>query len=235
MRRAAIGLAMALVALVGCAPLRTPSSGAAPNGPPATIPQASGTAARPAAPPAESQNRSTAPPAQVQQPSTVGSPAPSSGTALVTPSPGRPTGPGAGQAAPPSAKPSAKPPTSAGQRTTPPAAKEPLVASAVEKTLTPPALDLAALEQSLRNTHAIGVFTKLSLKNEVDDLLDQFRAFHRGQAETPLAQLRQRYDLLLLKLLTLLQDSDPRLAAAIKSSREAIWAILTDPVKFAKL
>jgi len=79
------------------------------------------------------------------------------------------------------------------------------------------------------------VFTKLSLKNQVDDLLNMFRAYHRGDRSTPLADLRQRYNLLLLKVLTLLQDSDAPLAAAISSSREAIWAILTDPDKFAKI
>jgi hypothetical protein len=97
------------------------------------------------------------------------------------------------------------------------------------------ALDLASLEQRLRDTHAIGVFTKLSLKNQVDDLLDEFRAFHKGQTKTSLAELRQRYDLLLLKVLTLLQDSDPPLASAISASREAIWGILTDREKFQKI
>jgi biotin operon repressor len=38
-----------------------------------------------------------------------------------------------------------------------------------------------------------------------------------------------------LKLLSLLQDSDPSLAAAIATSREAIWAILSDRTKFASL
>jgi hypothetical protein len=99
----------------------------------------------------------------------------------------------------------------------------------------PPALDLAGLEQRLRDTHAIGVFTKLSLKNQVDDLLGAFRAFHGGQAQPPLAELRQRYDLLLLKVLTLLQDGDPPLASAISASREAIWALLADRDKFQKI
>jgi len=94
-----------------------------------------------------------------------------------------------------------------------------------------PALDLAALEQRLRDTHAIGLFTKLSLKNQVDDLLDAFRTHYRGQADPPLTELRQRYDLLLMKVLTLLQDGDPPLASAINSSREAIWGILNDPAK----
>jgi len=34
-------------------------------------------------------------------------------------------------------------------------------------------------------------------------------------------------------VLSLLQDGDPSLAAAIVASREAIWGILSDPVKFA--
>ncbi len=79
------------------------------------------------------------------------------------------------------------------------------------------------------------MFTKLSLKNQVDDLLDQFRAFHQGRLKAPLAQLRQRYDLLLLKVLTLLQDGDPSLASAVSASRETIWGILADPDKFSKI
>ena len=79
------------------------------------------------------------------------------------------------------------------------------------------------------------MFTKLSLKNQVDDLLGQFRAFHRGQSPPTLPQLRQRYELLLLKVVTLLQDGDAPLAAAISSSREAIWQILTDPQKLARV
>jgi len=99
----------------------------------------------------------------------------------------------------------------------------------------PPPLNLADLEQRLRETRAIGVFTKLSLKNQVDDLLNAFRELYRGPDKHPSAELRQRYDLLLLKVLTLLQDGDPPLAAAISSSREAIWSILADPDKFAKI
>jgi hypothetical protein len=119
------------------------------------------------------------------------------------------------------------------ERTAPPA-DHASSASAPAKPSTA-ALDLASLEQRLRDTHAIGVFTKLSLKNQVDDLLDEFRAFHNGQTKTSLAQLRQRYDLLLLKVLTILQDSDPPLASAISASREAIWGILTDREKFQKI
>ena len=97
------------------------------------------------------------------------------------------------------------------------------------------ALDLAGLEQRLKDTRAIGLFTKLSLKNQVDDLLAQFRAVYNGKAKTPIAELHQKYDLLLLKVLSLLQDSDPPLAAEIASSRQAIWSILADPKKFSTI
>jgi hypothetical protein len=78
-------------------------------------------------------------------------------------------------------------------------------------------------------------FTKLSLKNQVDDLLGDFRAFYKAANVRPSPELRQRYDLLLLKVLSLLQDGDPPLAAAISSSKEAIWSILADPNKLAKI
>jgi hypothetical protein len=94
---------------------------------------------------------------------------------------------------------------------------------------------LNALEQRLRDTHAIGVFTKLSLKNQVDDLLAQFKAFHQGRSQFTLVQLRQKYEVLLLNVVSLLQDGDPALASAVSSSREALWDILTDPKKFANI
>ena len=43
---------------------------------------------------------------------------------------------------------------------------------------TPPGLDLASLETRLRATNAIGMFTKRSRKNQIDDLLHEFEAFH---------------------------------------------------------
>jgi hypothetical protein len=130
---------------------------------------------------------------------------------------------------------------------TPPAAKTPApvpLAQAPKKESTsprdvtkqkPPPLDLASLETRLKETKAIGVLTKIALKNQIDDLLDQFRAFYQGKLKTTLAELRRPFDLLVLKVLSLLQDTDQALASAIVASREAIWAILSDPAKFATI
>ena len=99
----------------------------------------------------------------------------------------------------------------------------------------PAPLALDTLEQRLKDTPAIGVFTKLTLKNQVDDLLNRFRAHYEGRGNTTIPQLRQTYEQLLAKVHDLLRDGDPGLAGAIANSREAIWSVLADPVKFAKL
>lgn len=101
----------------------------------------------------------------------------------------------------------------------------------VVKKLEPP-LDVAALKARLRDTNAIGVFTKLALKNQMDNLLKQFRAHYQSGQKNSVTSLRQPYDMLVLKVLALVQDGDPSLARTISGSREAIWGILADPEKF---
>jgi hypothetical protein len=143
-----------------------------------------------------------------------------------------PTTPSTGQSAAKTAEQSAKapaPPAPPAQ-----ALRKESIAPDVAKQKAPP-LDVASLEQRLKDTKAIGVLTKITLKNQIDDLLNQFRAFYQGKLKITLAELRRPYDLLVLKVLSLLQDSDPALAAAIVASREAIWGVLADPAKFATI
>lgn len=129
---------------------------------------------------------------------------------------------------PPSAQ-----PAPAAKRSVPAQASVQAPVQALARPATTPPLDLQSLEARLKATQAIGVFTKLTLKNQIDDLLAQFRAYYRGQLKVTLAALRQSFDRLVLKVLALLQDADPPLAMAIESSRESIWGILSNPAKFA--
>jgi hypothetical protein len=137
------------------------------------------------------------------------------------------------KAAPSGAKTPANTPASSVSATQPP--KKDSIASEVTKQKTSPPLDLTSLEKRLKETHAIDVLDKIAFRNQVDDLLSQFRAFYHGTLNTTLAELRRPYDLLVLELLSLLQDKDPSLAAAVVASREAIWVILADPAKFATI
>lgn len=134
-----------------------------------------------------------------------------------------------------SGPPKTSPKTSSGAAGAEPKAATPTAPSPALTATKPAPLDLNSLEQRLKDTRAIGVFTKLSLKNQVDDLLGDFRSFHKGPSQTPTPVLRQKFDLLILKVLSLLQDGDPSLASAISSSREALWQILIDPNKFSKI
>src|ERR1700730_17084366 len=216
-----------LLVLIGCTHVRPTVPGAAPTEPEHAASQGVGTT--PDSTPASG---------SVTPPSATAPPAPT-GPAAAEPD-NSSSQSGAGGSSRPKPKPSTlKSPgnASAAAAGSPAAAAKPGAApagdtSARQSTPSAPALDLGALEQRLKETRAIGLFTKLSLKNQVDDLLNQFRAFHGKQGATTLAELRQRYDLLLLKVLSLLQDGDPALAAAISSSRETLWGILADPVKF---
>ena len=142
--------------------------------------------------------------------------------------------PAAPAAPPPAAKPAA--PATPSSAAVPSARTPAPVAPPVAKTLAAaPTLDLDALKEELRATKAIGFFTKITLKNQVDDLLDRFREYYQGKARLRMTDLRRSYDLLLMKVLSLLQDTDQKLASAIVSSREAIWGLLADPTKFATL
>lgn len=93
--------------------------------------------------------------------------------------------------------------------------------------------DVNKLAERLRASSAIGLLTKLALKNEVDDLIDAFRRFHAGQTDL-LLDLRERYNLLLMKITSLVQDKDPQLSNDIFNAREVLWAKLVDPKEFSK-
>ncbi len=115
-----------------------------------------------------------------------------------------------------------------------PVAKAPPQA-AQARTLPVLALDLTGMKARLRATKGIGLFTKITLKNQIDDLMDRFRDHYSGKAKANMVDLRRSYDMLMMKVLSLLQDADQMLASAIVSSREAIWALLADPKAFAAL
>ena len=95
--------------------------------------------------------------------------------------------------------------------------------------------DIKELVARLRATKAIGFFTKLALKDQIDDLLGKFRCYHAGACDTSLLTLNEEFNLLLMKVLSLLQDDDPDLFRALAGGREILWKNLTDPTAFARL
>jgi hypothetical protein len=201
------------------------AEGAQPATPrPAAAPVSTTTKPAPAAGPAPS---AAAPVASKDAPPVAKTPAP----VAKTPAPVAKTPVPVAKAPAPVAKTPA-PPATASKGAAPPVAASRVAAPPVTAPL---ALDLDALKARLKATKAIGVFTKIALKNQVDDLMKQFRGHYEGKAKPTMTELRSSYDLLMMKVLSLVQDDDKTLASAIFSSREAIWGLLSDPKKFAAL
>jgi len=106
----------------------------------------------------------------------------------------------------------------------------PVAAIPVEATL-----DLDKLGTRLRQTKAIGLFTKLELKSQVEDLLDEMEEYHESKSSLDLEQLEEHFNLLVMKLLLLLQDDDPQLHKEIARSRPVLWSTLADPNQFSSM
>ena len=95
--------------------------------------------------------------------------------------------------------------------------------------------DLNALISRVSQSRALGFLTKLSLKRDVGRLLENVRKYHDGSGDGSLEQLRERYDVVLHKLVILLQDKDRELVKSIDDGRDKLWAILSDDKKFASM
>jgi hypothetical protein len=212
-------------------------NGCTPKTKPETQPQPVA-AAPEASKPKESKPETSKPEASKTVPTPNGKTPDSTSTAKPAPSTAKPP-PSTAKPAPSPAKPSTATTAPAAKGQTPQdagtsAGNKPQPATPSRASATP-TLDLEALKTELKQTKAIGLMTKLSLKNQVDDLLDEFRRHHAGKPTPTLAELRRSYDLLMMKVLSLLQDRDRKLASEIVSSREQIWGLLADPKKFATL
>jgi hypothetical protein len=96
-------------------------------------------------------------------------------------------------------------------------------------------IDLDDLVKRISDSKAIGVLTKLSLKHEIDAFKADLKALHDGATKSTLAQLHQRYDLLVHKLIGLLQAKDPGLAREVAQARNFLWAKLADPKEFRRM
>lgn len=90
-------------------------------------------------------------------------------------------------------------------------------------------IDLEILAGSLRETKALGALTKLRLKSDINKFLRRIDAWHAGNRKYSLDQLQEQYDLLLMKMATVLQDRDLELHQHLCNAWTVIWTDLQDP------
>jgi len=101
---------------------------------------------------------------------------------------------------------------------------------AADEIIIEPTLD--ELLDRFASTKAIGVFTKLSIKVNVNRLYKSFNVYHDGKRPPTIEELRQRYDLMVQEMVMLVQNKDPELARDFYASRLLLWSHLSDPEKF---
>jgi len=96
-----------------------------------------------------------------------------------------------------------------------------------ETTATKKHFDMDALIERIKQSHAIGMFTKLALRSDALDMVDLIKAYRQKVTHMSLDEVRARFDGLFLKVLALLDD-DPVLSREISMSREGIWKSLLE-------
>jgi hypothetical protein len=89
-------------------------------------------------------------------------------------------------------------------------------------------VDLDYLQGRLKKTKAIGPLTKLKLKGEINNLLGKFESFHAGKNDLDIDQLNERFDLLYMKIVSLIQGKDPDLHRQLCNS----WDPLSRSLQF---
>ncbi len=92
--------------------------------------------------------------------------------------------------------------------------------------------NLDSLEDGLRETDAIGLGKKLSLKKDFNRLVDKLHAFHQGTEDDGIDKLESSFHQLVDKTLSLLRAEDPDLHQRISAGRSGIWAVLRDRETF---
>ena len=93
-------------------------------------------------------------------------------------------------------------------------------------------VDLQILGDMLAETRAVGIFTKLSLKKDIEKVLLRLKKFHNGKSKFSLEQLEEQYNLLLMKIAIHLQEDDLALHTHLCNAWLVIWEDLRDYDRF---
>ena len=96
-------------------------------------------------------------------------------------------------------------------------------------------IDLEGLINRLKKSRAVGMMTKIKLNGQINTLLDKFKVYHAGKSPYSIEQLREQFDLLYLKVVSLIQDKDTDLHKQLCFSWDLIWDQLHDPELFKKV
>lgn len=94
--------------------------------------------------------------------------------------------------------------------------------------------DLDNLRARIRKSKAVGPLTKLKLRGEIKALLKKLELYHSGKGHSNINQLNERFDLLYMKVVSLVQEKDPDLHRQLCNSWEPLRRSLQSPSYFSR-
>ena len=87
-------------------------------------------------------------------------------------------------------------------------------------------VSMEVLKQRLKNSNAIGMFSKLEIRSDIVGLADDIHRYRtQGVLESRLGEVRNDFDGLIVKIVKML-EADPVLSRDIYAGRESIWSSL---------
>lgn len=90
------------------------------------------------------------------------------------------------------------------------------------------AIDMEILTSRLKGTKAIGLFTKLAIRSDVTDLMDDVKRYRKkSMLAAKMKEIRNSFEGLLMKIVALLEE-DPDLSRDLYVGRESIWKSLLE-------
>lgn len=105
-----------------------------------------------------------------------------------------------------------------------------VIVATVDAIAAPPAcesIDLKQLVRRIRDTEALGFFSKLTLYGELQTLgAEVIEIKAAGRPPARVAQMREKLDELLNRVAERVRPSDPQLASDMECNRERAWQLL---------
>jgi hypothetical protein len=92
--------------------------------------------------------------------------------------------------------------------------------------------ELERLIDRVVKTKSIGIFSKLAMKGDAENLWRDLGKYHSGAAGMNIDELDERYHLIVHKLELSIRKRDKDLAQAIADFREPLWQRLENPDSF---
>ncbi len=93
-------------------------------------------------------------------------------------------------------------------------------------------VDLEMLGEALRGSTAVGLFEKVKLKRNIDELLTRLESWHDGKRSYTLDQLEEQYNVLLMRIASHIQHKDQVLHQQLCNAWLQIWLDLEDSGRF---